>query len=107
MMLMAEDDDHVPLAADIAALLEERDPLGKEAGIDINNRIEVLRTHRKEDRRGGRLDRIEKVAASYRQLFDVEEDNDPFDPYENRSFCSPMHFRNASRTIDPENNAQF
>ncbi|MEM7297878.1 MAG: ATP-dependent helicase HrpB, partial [Bacteroidota bacterium] len=82
MMLMAEEDDLVHLAADIAALLEERDPLGKEAGIDINNRIESLRTHRRENRSGGRFDRIEKIASSYRQLFEAPVDNDPFDPYE-------------------------
>ena len=48
MLLMAEENDQLALATDIAALLEERDPLGREAGIDINTRIEALRTLRRE-----------------------------------------------------------
>src|SRR5690606_29872295 len=36
MLLKAEEDDMLPLATDIAAILEERDPLPREAGIDLN-----------------------------------------------------------------------
>lgn len=43
MMLMAAEKNEIGLAADIAALLEERDPLGREAGVDINLRIEAMR----------------------------------------------------------------
>ncbi len=106
MMLMAEDDELVALAADIAALLEERDPLGKEAGIDINNRIEVLRTHRREQRKGGRMDRIEKIASSYRQLFDEEEENEPVDPYETGLLLT-YTFPERIAHNRPGNNAQF
>ncbi|MEM6644325.1 MAG: ATP-dependent helicase HrpB [Bacteroidota bacterium] len=106
MMLMAEEENLVGLAADIAALLEERDPLGKEAGIDINLRIEALRTHRREGRKGGRFDRIEKVAASYRQLFDTEVDNDPFDPYDVGLFITHA-FPERIAHNRPGNNAQF
>ncbi|WP_353129106.1 ATP-dependent helicase HrpB [Parapedobacter pyrenivorans] len=63
------------LAADVAALLEERDPLGREAGIDITLRIEMLRNHRKYGRSGKRLDNIEKIARSYRKLLGTIEDN--------------------------------
>ncbi|MEP0985429.1 ATP-dependent helicase HrpB [Ekhidna sp.] len=106
MMLMAEEEGLVSLAADVAALLEERDPLGKEAGIDINNRIEVLRTHRRENRKGGRFDRIEKIAASYRQLFKEEVDNDPFDPYETGLLLTHA-FPERIAFARPGNNAQF
>ncbi len=106
MMLMAEEEGLVSLAADVAALLEERDPLGKEAGIDINNRIEALRTHRREDRKGGRFDRIEKIAASYRQLFDEEVDNDSFDPYETGLLLTHA-FPERIAFARPGNNAQF
>ncbi len=106
MMLMAEEEDLVGLAADISALLEERDPLGKEAGIDINTRIEALRTHRKEERKGGRLDRIEKIAASYRQLFDAEPDNGDFDPYETGLLLTHA-FPERIAFARPGNNAQF
>lgn len=106
MMLMAEEEDLVLLAADVAALLEERDPLGKEAGIDINNRIEALRTHRRENRKGGRFDRIEKIAESYRQLFDAEADNDHFDPYETGLLITHA-FPERIAHNRPGNNAQF
>lgn len=106
MMLMAEEEGLVGLAADVAALLEERDPLGREAGIDINNRIEVLRTHRREDRKGGRFDRIEKIASSYRQLFDEEVDNDDFDPYETGLLLTHA-FPERIAFARPGNNAQF
>jgi ATP-dependent helicase HrpB len=106
MMIMAEEDDLVGLAADVAAMLEERDPLGREAGIDINTRIEALRTHRREDRKGGRFDRIEKVASSYRQLFDQEPDNDGFDPYETGLLLTHA-FPERIAFARPGNNAQF
>ncbi|MEO9870248.1 ATP-dependent helicase HrpB [Ekhidna sp.] len=106
MLIMAEEEDLVALAADIAAMLEERDPLGREAGIDINTRIEVLRTHRRENRKGGRFDRIEKVSASYRKLFDEEPDNDEFDPYETGLLLTHA-FPERIAFARPGNNAQF
>lgn len=106
MLLMAEEDRLVGLAADVSALLEERDPLGKEAGIDINVRIDALRTHRRENRKGGRFDRIEKVAASYRQLFEEEVDNDAFDPYETGLLLTHA-FPERIAFARPGNNAQF
>ncbi|MEM0939530.1 MAG: ATP-dependent helicase HrpB [Bacteroidota bacterium] len=106
MMLMAREEGLISLAADIAALLEERDPLGKEAGIDINNRIKALRTHRREDRKGGRFDRLEKIARSYRQLFDEEADNDAFDPYDTGLLVTHA-FPERIAHSRPGNNAQF
>lgn len=82
MLLKAKEEDLLPLATDLAALLEERDPLPRETGIDINLRIEALRRHRKGDRTLRTLNRIEKVAASYRQLFNIKADNAFVDPYE-------------------------
>tara|TARA_R110001583_G_scaffold48896_2_gene153011 strand:- start:16456 stop:18939 length:2484 start_codon:yes stop_codon:yes gene_type:complete len=82
MLLKAKDEGLLPLATDLAALLEERDPLPRETGIDINLRIEALRRHRKGDRTLRTLNRIEKVAASYRQLFNIKAENGPVDPYE-------------------------
>jgi ATP-dependent helicase HrpB len=106
MLLMAEPDNNVGLAADISALLEERDPLGKDAGIDINERIEALRTFRRENRSGGRMERIKKVAKSYLQLFDQKEENDSVDPYETGvllTYAYPERIAHAR----PGNNAQF
>lgn len=82
MLIEAKETELLPLATDLAAVLEERDPLGREAGIDINLRIEALRTQRKEQRMGKKMKRIEKVAVSYRLLMKCEESNAAVDPYE-------------------------
>jgi ATP-dependent helicase HrpB len=106
MLLMAQKEDRLPLATDLAALLEERDPLKREAGIDINLRIEALRRFRKEKGKGKQLAKIEKVAASYRKLFNIQEDNGEQDPYETGvllAHCHPERIAFAR----PGNNAQF
>lgn len=106
MLLRAEETDQVALASDIAAVLEERDPLDRNAGIDINLRIEALRRFRKEQGQGKRFARIEKIARSYRQLFNVEADNGTFDEYETGVLlaqCYPERIAHAR----PGNNAQF
>jgi ATP-dependent helicase HrpB len=76
---MAQKSDSViALAADTAALLEERDPLPKDAGADIALRISVLRKWRNGDRVNAdrfSLERIEKLAASWRQLLKGKVDN--------------------------------
>lgn len=66
------------LAADIAALLEERDPLPREAGADLALRIELLRRWRKGERVAADrtlLERIGRLAAAWRKLLRVNEDN--------------------------------
>lgn len=106
MLLLAEESDQIGLATDVAALLEERDPLGKEAGIDINTRIDALRVHRKEKRDGRKLARIAKIAEQYRRLFEWEEENDFVDPYETGvllTYAYPERIACAR----PGNNAQF
>lgn len=63
------------LAADIAAILEENDPLSIERdGTDICLRIEFLR-------KGGARGRIARVARQYREVMKVREDRGPADPY--------------------------
>ncbi len=106
MLLLACEHDTQKLATDVAAVLEERDPLPRESGIDINLRIEALRKFRKEESTGGKLSRIEKVAASYRKLLNIEPDNDAFDPFETGillAYAYPERIACAR----PGNNAQF
>lgn len=106
MLLMAKDHGRLPLATDLAAILEERDPLDKEAGIDINLRIEALRRHRKENRKGRKFDKIEKIAASYRKLLNIEPNDGLLDPYESGlllAYAYPERIAYAR----PGANAQF
>lgn len=82
MLLLAKEKHTQQLACDIAALLDERDPLGKDAGIDLNLRIEALRRFRFNKGNGASLGRIGKLATYYRSLLNVEENNETVDPYE-------------------------
>ncbi len=68
-----------PLAADVAALLEERDPT-PDAGADLTLRVEALRRMRLG--RGGKdsLRRIERLADSWRSALSCPIDNQPPDP---------------------------
>lgn len=68
----------VALGTDIAAVLEERDPLPKESGADLSLRIEMLRKWRSGERVSAErnvLERIERLAASWRRIFKIELDN--------------------------------
>lgn len=84
MLLEAQETGrHTPtapgLATDIAATLEERDPLPKDAGADLSLRIELLRRWRKGERVSAEknsMERIEKLAASWRKLLGIKTDND-------------------------------
>ena len=105
MLLMAGDVKSIQLGTDIAAVLEERDPLPRESGIDINLRIEALRRARQNDNLN-RFARIEKVAASYRKLLHVNVDNSFVDSFETGlllAYAYPERIASAR----PGNNAQF
>ena len=68
----------VALATDMAAIIEERDPLPKEAGADLSLRVEVLRKWRSGERISADrnvLERIERMAASWRKIFKLNVDN--------------------------------
>ncbi|MFA9213779.1 MAG: ATP-dependent helicase HrpB [Candidatus Methylacidiphilales bacterium] len=106
MLLKAKQDNAIALATDIAAILEERDPLPKDSGIDINLRIEALRRGRKNNSLGNRFSRIEKVAESYRKMLNQEVENTPVDDFETGlllAYTYPERIAFAR----PGNNAQF
>lgn len=106
MLLLADDDNQLELATDIAALLEERDPLGREAGIDLNTRIDALRIHRRQNREGRKLARIEKIAKQYRSLFNAQSDDSHIDPYETGVLLTHAYPERIA-FARPGNNAQF
>lgn len=82
MLIKARESNQLALATDIAALLEERDPMPKETGIDINIRIEALRRSRRSGTESKLWSKIERSAASYRRIFNIDADNEPFDALE-------------------------
>lgn len=77
-MLMEAQDmgaDAAALAADLAALIEERDPLGREAGADVTARVEALR------RKQRGFVRIERMAAQWRAQMKISARGGLPDPY--------------------------
>jgi ATP-dependent helicase HrpB len=68
MMLAALDPGEAALAADLAALLEERDPIrGREAPCDINLRLELLHGADRADADAATLHRIRRASAMHRR----------------------------------------
>ena len=81
LLLAAEDDAQKALAADLAALLEEKDPLATTDDPDVSLRIEALRRARA-SRYPGPWIRIARIATQYRALAGgVPEDNTRADAY--------------------------
>jgi ATP-dependent helicase HrpB len=66
------------LAVDVAALLEERDPLEKTAGADLTLRVDALRKWRRGERVNADtrvLDRVERAASAWRRIVNCKADN--------------------------------
>jgi ATP-dependent helicase HrpB len=85
--LLLEAGRDAALAADVAALLEERDPLPRTAGADLCLRIDALQHWRRTGRAlhgadGGALARIERVAVQWRQRLRVGPLNAHVDPFD-------------------------
>jgi ATP-dependent helicase HrpB len=77
------------LAADVAALLEERDPLPPGSGADLTDRVAALRAWRRGERgtelRGADtavLERVERLAKQWRTLLKVRPESGPPDAYD-------------------------
>lgn len=68
MMLAARDDGEAALAADLAALLEERDPIrGRDAPSDVHLRLDLLHGGDHPDADRGTVQRIRRAAAMHRR----------------------------------------
>jgi ATP-dependent helicase HrpB len=106
MLLMAADTRAKQLATDIAAVLEERDPLPRDSGIDLNLRIEALRRARENRSLGNKFNRIEKNAASYRKMLNLDADNGIYDGYDTGLLLAHAYPERIA-SARPGNNAQF
>jgi ATP-dependent helicase HrpB len=74
MLTVADDNATKALGADIAAILDEKDPINDENDCDITTRIILLREVRRRGN-GGRFGHIIKIAEQYRRLVNAKEDN--------------------------------
>lgn len=107
LLLSAEEEGLLDLATDLAAILEEKDPLPPQSGVDISLRVEGLRRFRSNQGKGrGKWQRIERVARQYRKLMNSAVVNDPFDPNE-LGLLLVYAFPERVASARPGNNAQF
>ncbi len=106
MLVYAKRMKQLALATDVAAIMEERDPLPADSGVDLNLRIDALRRFRERGVSMARIKKIEKVAAQYRRLFGISPENTPADPWATGlllAYAYPERIAAAR----PGNNAQF
>lgn len=68
-------------AADLAAILEERDFLGTDAGADISLRMEALVRARKQNRVDGALSRVQKLSLQWHKILGTVPASIQADPY--------------------------
>ena len=78
MILSTKDKKQQALACDIAALLEEKDPMAECGECDITLRLSLLRNNRRKNALG-RWARIAQIAKEYRRMQHIEEDNSSVD----------------------------
>ena len=81
MLLKADNPGQKALAADIAAILEEKDPLADTPGASLDLRLDALRKARRSSS-PGRWGRILRIASQYADLARTREDDTPVNPYE-------------------------
>ncbi len=99
----ASGENFIALACDIAALLDERDPLQREAGTDISLRIELLRKHRNGIRVNADkqvLDRIERTATTWRKLLNTKIDNEVLNAFHIGKLIAVAYPERIAKRID-------
>ncbi len=105
MLIKAKEIGLESLAADLAALIEERDPM-KDAGCDITARVEQLRKQRQRNSFDRSFKRISQHAEYYLYLLQGASSNEPFDPTDAGLLIS-YAFPERIASARPGNNAQF
>lgn len=87
------------LACDIAALLEEKDPMSESSDTDIALRISILRSLRRKSNLG-RWNRIAQIAQEYRRMLRIKEDNGEIDAEEVGSLIAQAYPERIARAVD-------
>lgn len=105
MLVAAKNDKTKALAADIAAILEEKDPLSSlENDADINARINLLRKARKNNS-DGKWNRIVLIANEYLRLAHVNADNETPDAFETGELVASAYPERIAKSFD--NNGKY
>lgn len=99
MILGCRTADMKALACDIAALLEEKDPLAGEPSADITLRVDALRTARRRKSQA-RWSRIALISKEYQRMAGVGEDNQPVDPRDAGQLIAYAYPERVAKSID-------
>ncbi len=99
MILNGETSEQKALACDLAALLEEKDPMGESGGTDLPLRVSALRSARR-GRQLGRWQRVAQVASEYRRMAHVAEDNRDVAPAEVGLLVACAYPERVARSVD-------
>lgn len=106
MLLEAKENPRLTaLATDLVAVLEERDPLGKENGADLALRIDVLRKWRQGERVAGDRhvwQRIEQVASQWRSLLRTAPDSQSANDFDIGQLVSQAYPDRIARQVEPQ-----
>lgn len=99
MMLRCVTDAEKALACDIAALLEEKDPMADCGECNIAHRIAALRRSRR-DGSAGRWGRVAQVAREYRRMVGVNDDNSDVAPEEAGALIASAYPERVAAAVD-------
>lgn len=99
MMVRAESPVQKSLACDIAAILEEKDPLTDDTSADLCLRISLLRAARRQHRLG-RWSRIAQIAEEYRNMIKATECNDDICPEDAGCLVATAYPERVAKAID-------
>lgn len=104
MLASASDDKSRSLAADIASILENKDPMTTAAGADINTRIAMLRQCRSgrntENKCSKTMVLISKMSEYYHRLLKVKTDNSLPSPYDTGRLLAIAYPERVARTAN-------
>jgi ATP-dependent helicase HrpB len=103
MLLEGEEQGNIALGTDMAAMLDERDPLQREAGANLALRIEALRKWRKKEyvqADKNILERVERAALSWRKNFNISADNSHFAEHQLGKLLSAAYSERIARKIE-------
>ena len=107
MLLASGSSSRASLAADLAAILDDRDPLPSgEYGTDISLRVAFLRKFRREGNASGRWLRLIRAAEQYRRMMKAEEDDSSPEPYAD-GFLLAAAFPERVGKLKPEGCGRF
>lgn len=107
MLLHGKQTKNSQLACDVAALLDERDPMGNAHGSDLSLRCEELIKWRKKERVAGdrfRYERIDRVAKYWKNILGEKDTQQNFNPYAVGSLLASAYPERIAFRLPSSNN---